>query len=341
MPEVSIIVPVYNKGQYLQECIDSICKQSYQNFELILIDDGSTDNSGNICDKAADSDNRIIVFHTENKGVGAARNLGINKAKGEYIMFVDADDMLDCRCLQIMVDNMEPDVDMVVSGYYELCNHNIEKHIVLSEAGVYKREEYLKEFLKNGMHCYYNGPCAKLIRNNFKQYNVKYENHEILWEDFIFSVRLLRNINKIKIIDEKLYMYRIDVESSLYKTKHNTKVYYKRYMKLYRELCKTIAFMANQKDYQEYLCNFQNTMVKKIVRNVLFDETINGIQRKFEMLEKLRKKFETYHFLNLYDKGNLKQKSTVLLLKYRQYYVLYLLFQFNYVINKVILLRKE
>ena len=69
MPEVSIIVPVYNKGQYLQECIDSICKQSYQNFELILIDDGSTDNSGNICDKAADSDNRIIVFHTENADV--------------------------------------------------------------------------------------------------------------------------------------------------------------------------------------------------------------------------------------------------------------------------------
>ena len=94
-PTISIIVPVYNTEQYLNRCIDSILSQSFTNFELLLIDDGSTDKSGDICDEYARKDERIKVFHKKNGGVSSARNMGLDFARGEWITFVDSDDYID------------------------------------------------------------------------------------------------------------------------------------------------------------------------------------------------------------------------------------------------------
>lgn len=92
---ISIIVPVYNVDTFLKKCVDSILSQSYKNFELILVDDGSTDNSGNICDYYASIDKRVRVIHKINGGVGAARNTGMSIAKGKYITFIDSDDYVE------------------------------------------------------------------------------------------------------------------------------------------------------------------------------------------------------------------------------------------------------
>ena len=94
MPELSIIVPVYNVALYLNRCVDSILNQTYSDFELLLIDDGSTDISGVICDEYAVSDNRVKVIHKDNGGVSSARNVGINNSQGKYIMFCDSDDFV-------------------------------------------------------------------------------------------------------------------------------------------------------------------------------------------------------------------------------------------------------
>lgn len=94
-PLISIIIPVYKAEKYLHCCVDSVLAQSFTNFELILIDDGSPDNSGTICDEYAKQDRRIKVFHQENQGVSAARNLGIEQAKGEWIAFIDSDDWVE------------------------------------------------------------------------------------------------------------------------------------------------------------------------------------------------------------------------------------------------------
>lgn len=94
MPKISVIVPVYNTEQYLPRCIDSILAQTFTDFELLLIDDGSKDSSGKICDESAAKDSRIRVFHKENGGVSSARNMGLNNAQGEWITFVDSDDYL-------------------------------------------------------------------------------------------------------------------------------------------------------------------------------------------------------------------------------------------------------
>ena len=103
MPSISIIVPVYNTKQYLNACLDSILRQSFTDFELLLIDDGSTDGSGSICDLFARKDKRVRSFHTENKGVSSARNLGLDYAQGLFVMFVDSDDELPDGALSSMI----------------------------------------------------------------------------------------------------------------------------------------------------------------------------------------------------------------------------------------------
>ena len=107
MKKVSVVVPVYNTEKYLQRCIQSILGQTYERLELILIDDGSTDSSGTLCDAAAQKDSRVKVLHKENEGAGEARNYGINMAEGDYICFVDSDDYIAHRYIEIMLKTAE------------------------------------------------------------------------------------------------------------------------------------------------------------------------------------------------------------------------------------------
>lgn len=114
---LSIIVPVYNTERYLHRCIDSILNQSFVDFELLLIDDGSKDGSGSICDYYASKDSRVIVYHIKNGGVSFARNIGLDNARGEWLYFVDSDDELLPGGLQVLVDGISEDVDLVGGGY--------------------------------------------------------------------------------------------------------------------------------------------------------------------------------------------------------------------------------
>lgn len=120
---LSVIVPVYNVEKYVRRCIDSIRDQTYKNLEIILVDDGSTDGSGNICDEYAEKDNRILVIHTENKGLLAARFAGIEKASGQYITFVDSDDWIDKVMYEELMYTIErSQVELVISGICRYWN---------------------------------------------------------------------------------------------------------------------------------------------------------------------------------------------------------------------------
>src|SRR5699024_4494271 len=125
---ISVIVPVYNVEKYVRRCIDSICGQTYSNLEIILIDDGSTDSSGKICDEMAAKDGRISVIHQENKGLSQARNAGLDQAKGEYIAFVDSDDYLSLNMYECLLKSLkENNADVVrcaIKNVYE--GENIE-----------------------------------------------------------------------------------------------------------------------------------------------------------------------------------------------------------------------
>lgn len=146
---VSIIVPVYNVEKYLEKCVKSIINQSYRNLEIILVDDGSADLSGELCDKLAEEDSRIHVIHRENVGVTSARRVGLQKAGGKYIGFVDSDDSIDEKMYEHLVENIEDTgADFVHSGYFigqsrEACFENAVIHFDTEK----DKEDFLREYV--------------------------------------------------------------------------------------------------------------------------------------------------------------------------------------------------
>ena len=116
-PLISIIIPVYNVEDYIRPCLDSILAQTYTNFEAILVDDGSKDGSGRICDEYAEKDSRFIVVHKENGGVSSARNKGLEIAKGEWVLFCDSDDTLYPYSLIILIKHIDKDIEFILGGY--------------------------------------------------------------------------------------------------------------------------------------------------------------------------------------------------------------------------------
>jgi glycosyltransferase involved in cell wall biosynthesis len=128
MPEISVIVPVFNVEKYILKCVDSILSQSFKDFELLLINDGSTDNSGIICDEYAKKDIRIKVFHKENGGVSSARNLGIEKSLGKWITFVDADDFIEQNSFEFFITNYaNTDSDFIIARSFLNANGRLEE----------------------------------------------------------------------------------------------------------------------------------------------------------------------------------------------------------------------
>ena len=115
---VSVIIPVYNVSRYLPQCFDSVISQTYRNLEIIVIDDGSTDDSGSICDQYAEKDDRIHVIHTDNRGLASARNLGLENVSGEYISFIDSDDWIEPQTIEMRIGAaLETEADIVNARY--------------------------------------------------------------------------------------------------------------------------------------------------------------------------------------------------------------------------------
>ena len=207
---ISIVVPVYNVAQYLRQCVDSILNQSYRKLEIILVDDGSTDNSGEICDQYAQQDSRVIVIHKENGGLSDARNAGIEIAKGEYIGFVDSDDFINRDMYAILADALEKNhADIAISnwqGFYDGKENEIYENgtgnIVLFE-GI----ETLA-FLIYGKDKY---------RISFSVWDRLYRREIIVnylfpkgkcYEDIVWSAKVFYDAGRSVYIDKELYYYR-------------------------------------------------------------------------------------------------------------------------------------
>lgn len=208
-PELSVIIPVYNVEQYLGECLDSIMAQTFRNFECILVDDGSTDRSGKICDEYAQKDSRFIVLHTANGGLSAARNTGIAAAKGEYLGFVDSDDYIDPRMLSTLVANIkESGADISACGYIHLfTDQELPEALPFPPTGgkgfsVMDRTEAL-HFLLVNTHGY-TIVCNKIYRRSGK--DILFDLRS--FEDVVYSARQILNSDKTVICPEPLYIYR-------------------------------------------------------------------------------------------------------------------------------------
>lgn len=185
MPELSIIVPVYKVEPYLRRCIDSILNQTFRDFELILIDDGSPDNCGAICDEYAEKDGRITVIHQKNQGVSAARNAGLDIARGTYLGFVDSDDWIEPEMYETMITTAkEEQVDVVVCGinYCEESGALIRSDL-LSE-GFYNTEEMLATLY--GMPNLFGGACWNKLFDFRLVETVRFYKDVAMAEDWLY-----------------------------------------------------------------------------------------------------------------------------------------------------------
>lgn len=199
MCKISVIVPVYNTEQYLPRCLDSIISQSFTDFELLLVDDGSTDGSGAICDAYAEKDDRIRVFHKENGGVSSARNLGLKEAKGEWICFVDSDDELLAGGLQTMVEGISEEVDLVMAGYYELEGETFQIDTTsFGGTGIIDQNKALSMMYPSADLPYMGYPWGKLFKSNLVlERNLSFDEHVRIKEDTLFVVEYLCSIQKL------------------------------------------------------------------------------------------------------------------------------------------------
>lgn len=209
---ISIIVPVYNVEKYINKCIDSIINQTYKNLEIILVDDGSTDSSGKICDDYAIKDNRIKVVHKKNGGVSSARNEGIRVANGKYIGFIDSDDWI-CNKMYEKLYNIakKNDSEIVECNFIRLKK---EEKIKSKTANVinYTKKEYLKKFFKiNSQECEYY-PWNKLYNAKLLTEN-QYPIGIRQGEDAVGTYKSIINASRITKTTEVLYYYRMNPES--------------------------------------------------------------------------------------------------------------------------------
>ena len=206
MPMLSVVIPVYNVAPYLQECVDSVLSQRFTDFEVLLVDDGSTDGSGAICDELAQKDPRVVVLHKENGGACSARNCGIDHARGEFLVFVDADDILTEDHLGHL---MESDADMVVAGLKMFGA----KGDVAVPAG---RDDFGIDGLAarwntppdmNYLYCY---PVAKRFRTGIiREHGVRYDESMFFSEDICFNMRYFRHAETFTELPYADYLYRI------------------------------------------------------------------------------------------------------------------------------------
>ncbi len=217
----SIIVPVYKVEKYIQDCLDSLRAQTYKNIEILLIDDGSPDKSGEICDKNASEDSRIKVIHKENGGVSSARFVGVQVARGEYILCVDSDDWISTDCVEkinnVVIQNGFPDV--VTYGHYRMTEQGAIPIIPTVPAGFYsldmKRETIFPQLIQNEKAEYYLPSvwgevfCRDLIMPNMIS-----SREAVIGEDMACAIPTIYHAKSMFVLDECLYYYRFNDESA-------------------------------------------------------------------------------------------------------------------------------
>lgn len=211
-PQISIIVGLYNVASFLEnKKLSCILNQSYSNWELLLVDDGSTDETSILCDQFAEQDSRIKVFHKENGGLGSARNVGIEQATGEYLWFYDVDDEVELNLLEYCVAEMDKrQVDLMIFGFWAITlSLNLTEEVHFTEKEIRGQEQLRDCYLDDLLFVRYGNGFAwnKVYRRSFiEQNHLRYENQRIQ-QDEVFNLKVYQEVNSIYLSPKLFYHY--------------------------------------------------------------------------------------------------------------------------------------
>lgn len=301
-PQISVIVPVYNAEKYLRRCIDSILAQTFTDFELLLIDDGSKDQSGKICDEYADNDCRIKVFHKENGGVSSARNVGLDNINGKWLAFIDSDDIIEQDYLYNLIAKSD-EVDFVICGYKQIGRQN---KIVIYHEAVYnmnsrKEMSFFDKSELEAQSLFYC-PWRKLYKSGIiKTHNIRFETNLFLGEDTCFIISYINYVNKIKTIRSTSYTYELPYNPNKYSMNFDE---FKSHIETFEsylstlERCKDLKFNKIRammygvylNKYISYLMNLDASLFKdgiiKFRQSVFYEKVQNTLLRHWNIKKK-------------------------------------------------------
>ena len=313
---ISVIVPVYNVEKYIKKCLDSIIYQTYKNIEIILVDDGSTDNSGIICDVYKERDKRIKVIHKKNNGVSAARNTGIENANGKWISFVDSDDWIDKNYFEILISKIyNNDIDCILCCYNRVVKNNVEKVKYVTEEKNYTSRQYLINSLnpQTGF-----GFChMKLIKKECIR-ELKFDEELKVGEDALFNIKISQHIKKAIFTEKAIYNYRINQDSVV---KKYDKDYVQKYISAIRK-CKEFIDVEYNNDY-EILQNYYNFVayhVLLIAVNYCFNKNTTKKIDKMKQLYKYKELEEGIKKSN-YKNITISRKITLFAIKNKLHFI--------------------
>ena len=330
--KVSIILPVYNSEKFIAKTIDSVLNQNYNNYELIIIDDGSTDDSTNICEQYAKNNEKIKFFKRTNNGVSKTRNFGLDKASGTYIMFIDSDDLYESNSIKTMVANIESkEVDLVSCSYsnFDLSNNKflIEDTLVTS-----KFNEYLEKTQKNYL---FNQIWNKIYKSDIIKANkIFFDDSISIAEDLKFNIEYIKRCNSFCHINEVLYNYRITSSGLGFRYRNDANEIKIELLKMLEEeysknkIDKKYIFFSYLKQYIAYFSNIvdnrnklskkdKKIFIKRIIKSYEYKEVMKEIKKynnfKLKILAFILSNSNVYIIVmiaklaNYYDRKNKKK----------------------------------
>lgn len=329
MEIVSIIIPIYNAGNYIASCLDSILKQTYQCFEVILIDDGSNDLSGLICDNYAEKDERITAYHRENSGVSASRNFGIEHANGKYILFVDADDSIESDMLEGCVqlaENNKAELVICSFRYHFMKNNQVVENSIGRDFCGTENELFDEWFTVLVDKEILNPPWNKFMRKDLLDNNcIRFHEKYSICEDMAFSTQIIAASKKTVLTGEMYYNYYLKSSGSLiFKFNDNYFEALTYFYRIVNEYCK--KFKNNKKQL-----NIINTLYVNLV--IMFIKQINTKSHWDKKLRyaKMREIGKHEEFLHALKNVSLNGKKRLVcyFLQNERYFLITIIYKFK------------
>ena len=323
MVKVSAIIPVYNVEEYLSKCLDSVINQTLKDIEIIIVNDGSKDNSEKIIKDYQKKDKRIVYIKKENGGQGSARNLGLKKTRGEYISFIDSDDWIDHNMFELMYNKAkENELEMVICGYKNI--YNDKKEICLNS------DDIIYDTLSNKSNKIFNiiSPCCKLYNRKFLiNSGVIFLEEKIWYEDFAYSVNLLSLTNKIDFVNVPFYNYRIRDNSTM----RNTNII--KNLDLITIFEEIIGFYKENNKYEEFYSELEylaidNILISGITRVVRISKDYKTRKKVIhEYFKYMIKNFPNYKDNKYLNRLSNNRKIIYRLILLNQYWLVRLIFK--------------